>query len=340
MIDMVKKLLVIALCASLSVGFCACSEIGLEKSEDVNSVGNSAGTSPSDNISDFESVGSEQDHPKHESSYDEKSEDTSDMNTESTVVDDSRAESDIDDQTKDTSDVIIDNSSTEVPSNGTDGKGYAITLSKEELDAINAGKNGEYMILVNKENVLPDSYVPENLVDIRDTRKDRAPEKMVKTAEIALHAFLKEAAANGYGDVTITSGYRSIEKQQSLFNMYVNQEMAKGKDRDSAIAAASVYSAYPGTSEHHTGLCADMHNLPAASQNFGYTDEAKWLAANAHRFGFILRFPQGKEDVTTYMWEPWHFRFVGIHYATEIYESGLCLEEYLAQHNPSKEVNG
>lgn len=211
---------------------------------------------------------------------------------------------------------------------------YAIELSEEELDCIHAGRDGEYLMLVNKENKLDDGFVPEDLVDIRDTRKDRAPEKMVKTAEVALHAFLKEAAYYGYGDVTITSGYRSIAKQQSLFNMYVNNEMAKGKDKEAAIAAASTYSAYPGTSEHHTGLCADMHNLPAASQAFGDTDAAKWMAENAHRFGFMLRFPQGKDDITGYMWEPWHFRFVGIDHATEIYLSGLTLEEYLEEwHN-------
>ena len=206
---------------------------------------------------------------------------------------------------------------------------YAIRLSDEEIKCINAGANGEYLILVNKENKLPADFVPENLVDIRKTRGDRAPEKMVYTAEVALNAFLKEATYYGHGDVTITSGYRSIAKQESLFNYYVSQEMASGKDKASAEAAASVYSAYPGTSEHHTGLCADMHNLPAASQNFGSTEAAKWMAANAHRFGFILRFPQGKQDITGYMWEPWHFRFVGIEHATNIYESGLTLEEYL-----------
>lgn len=206
---------------------------------------------------------------------------------------------------------------------------YAVKLSDEEERCINAGEGGEYLILVNKDNKLPDDYEPSGLVDIRDTRSDRAAEKMVDVAETALHAFLNEAAFYGYDDITVTSGYRSIAKQSSLFNYYVSQEMAKGKDETSAIAAASVYSAYPGTSEHHTGLCVDMHNLPAASQSFGSSDAAKWLAANAHRFGFILRFPQDKEDITTYMWEPWHFRFVGIHHATAIYEDGLCLEEYI-----------
>lgn len=298
-----KNILVLFLCAVLSVCFCACTEIGIENSKEVESATKDS------------SVG-----------------DSSMALSDDAVISDNSDESLESADNSSTSDVTIDNSSSvEVKYTTTDHYSYAVTLSEEELRAINSGSDGKYLMLVNKVNKLPDSYVPKGLVDIRDTRKDRAPEKMIKIAETALHAFLAEAAYYGYGDVTITSGYRSIAKQQSLFNMYVNQEMAKGKDKESAIAAASVYSAYPGTSEHHTGLCADMHNLSAASQTFGYTDAGKWMAENAHRFGFILRFPRGKEEVTTYMWEPWHFRFVGIHHATEMYEKGLCLEEYHAQ---------
>ena len=106
--------------------------------------------------------------------------------------------------------------------------------------------------------------------------------------------------------------------------------------RAEAEAKAATVVTYPGSSEHQSGLCVDMHNLSAASQTFGSTPAAKWLASNAHRFGFILRFPQGKDDITGYMWEPWHFRFVGVHYATEIYESGLCFEEYLAADNEAE----
>lgn len=308
-----KKILILLLCATLSASFCACTEIGVEDSKEAE------GSTHDSGIVDDSAASSA------DADISEDNSDSSDA-----VIDDSS-----------TTDVIIDNSSTvETKYTTTDDYTYAITLSEEEINCINAGSDGKYMILVNKTNKLPDNYVPEDLVDIRDTRKDRAPEKMVRTAEIALHAFLKEAAYCGYNDITVTSGYRSIAKQQSLFNMYVNQEMAKGKDRESAIAAASVYSAYPGTSEHHTGLCVDMHNLPAASQSFGATEEAMWLAKNAHRFGFILRFPQDKENITTYMWEPWHFRFVGVHYATDIYESGLCFEEYVVQNDAAEEIHG
>ncbi|MBQ7048534.1 MAG: M15 family metallopeptidase [Clostridia bacterium] len=206
---------------------------------------------------------------------------------------------------------------------------YAVELTDEELECINAGNDGSFLILVNKNNILPSDFEPENLVNIRDTRQGRNPEKMNATAETALHAFLKEAAYYGHGDVSVTSGYRTISLQNYWYNHYIEEEMSKGLDRASAEAAVSLYSAYPGTSEHHTGLCIDMHNLDKANQSFGATEAAKWLKENAHRFGFILRYPEGKTDITGYMWEPWHFRFVGRYHATEIYNSGLTLEEYL-----------
>lgn len=305
-----KKLFLI-LISALLLASVACNEIGMEESSDIGnsatdsvteSNSNESNASTVESNSAAESLGSDAVSDGSESEYEE---------SESVSTSEPSAPE---------SEVVIDTPTSEE---------YAIELSDEEMKCINTGANGEYLMLVNKENKLPNDFEPENLVDIRKTRGDRAPEKMVYTAEVALNAFLKEAAYYGHGDVTITSGYRSISKQESLFNYYVSQEMASGKDKASAEAAASVYSAYPGTSEHHTGLCADMHNLSAASQSFGSTEAAKWMAANAHRFGFILRFPQGKQDITGYMWEPWHFRFVGKYHATEIYNSGLTLEEYL-----------
>ncbi len=316
-----KKILLMLLTTALLFS-CACSDISMEGEE-----------SAASKIDNGTSIGNESDASTQESAS-ELSDDSSELIEDSSSVSEVVSESEPDSSAPE-SEVIIDKPNSSAPESeiiidDPIRDDYAVELSDEEIKCINAGANGEYLLLVNKENKLPADFVPENLVDIRKTRGDRAPEKMVYTAEVALNAFLKEATHYGHGDVTITSGYRSIAKQESLFNYYVSQEMASGKDKASAEAAASVYSAYPGTSEHHTGLCADMHNLPAASQTFGSTEAAKWMAANAHRFGFILRFPQGKQDITGYMWEPWHFRFVGIEHATAIYESGLTLEEYLA----------
>ncbi len=100
---------------------------------------------------------------------------------------------------------------------------------------------------------------------------------------------------------------------------------------DEATAHVLTYSTKPGTSEHQTGLCCDMHNLSQTTSAFDNTAEAKWLAANAHRFGFILRYPEGKQHITGIKHESWHFRFVGRDAATEMFEKGLTLEEYLGE---------
>lgn len=194
----------------------------------------------------------------------------------------------------------------------------------------------DYSYLVNLKNPIPISYVPENMVVSQYMRKDgRADQKLVYTAEMALRALMAEAALNGIDDVTITSAYRSGEYQEYLFNLYTDQEMKKNPSltREEAEAITLTYSMKPGCSEHQTGLCLDMHNQGSATQAFGKTEAAKWLAANSYRFGFILRYPQDKVDVTGVEWEPWHFRFVGRSVATYMYQNNLCLEEYWAEKN-------
>jgi D-alanyl-D-alanine carboxypeptidase len=89
------------------------------------------------------------------------------------------------------------------------------------------------------------------------------------------------------------------------------------------------YSAFPGTSEHQTGLCCDMHNLPSAGVAFANKEAYTWLKENCHKFGFIIRFPEDKTDITGYSFEPWHYRFVGRYHATRMYNLGMCLEEYV-----------
>lgn len=190
----------------------------------------------------------------------------------------------------------------------------------------------ENLLLVNKSNPIGASYITSGMVEVTYMRTDRAKGKMDATAEKALCAFLKEAAYYGYNDITVTSAYRSYADQEWWHNYYIQNEINSGKTEEQAKAAVLKYSAPPGTSEHQTGLGIDMHNLSAANQSFGNTDAGKWLAANAHRFGFILRYGKDKEAITGYMYEPWHFRFVGREHAAKIYEEGLCLEEYIEKY--------
>ena len=162
-----------------------------------------------------------------------------------------------------------------------------------------------------------------------DTRSDRSKRYMRLYAAKSLEAFLKEARANGCKNVTVTSAYRSYESQKEIFDGDVQRFMSQGMTEEEAIAKERLDTAYPGESEHQTGLAVDMHNLSSAQLKFKDTYEAQWLAENAWKFGFILRYMPGKEDITTYTYEPWHFRFVGRYHAQRIYEMGMCLEEYI-----------
>lgn len=188
-----------------------------------------------------------------------------------------------------------------------------------------------YLVLVNRDNTVNKSYVPSNLVPITNVRKDGRSETMVETAEKALQALYIEMRAMGYTDVSVTSGYRSYDKQEYLYGIYTENEMRDHPDWSRARAEQEVdtYSSRAGTSEHQTGLCVDMHNLGSASQRFAEEDAYDWLVENCYKFGFILRFPKGKEEITGYSFEPWHYRFVGRYHASEMHRLDMCLEEYL-----------
>lgn len=195
---------------------------------------------------------------------------------------------------------------------------------------MNPENRDDYLILVNKTNSINQDYIPESLAPIVNTRTDRAKEQMVECAEKALEAMFIELYAAGYKDVSVTSGYRSYNKQVSLFNTYIQREMTNRQISEAAAREIVLtYSAAPGTSEHQTGLCCDMHNLPSASTAFAQKEAYTWLLNNCYKFGFILRFPENKTEITGYSFEPWHYRFVGRYHATRMNKLGYCLEEYV-----------
>ena len=115
----------------------------------------------------------------------------------------------------------------------------------------------------------------------------------------------------------IISGFRSYGTQSRLYNNYVARD---------GEAKANTYSAKPGQSEHQTGLAFDVGAL---DDNYGNTAAGRWLSENAHKYGFIIRYMKGKENITGYQYEPWHIRYVGETVAADIYSKGLTLEEYL-----------
>lgn len=190
-----------------------------------------------------------------------------------------------------------------------------------------------YLLLVNSDHPLDSTFVPAELTDLVDTRNDRAAQQMTKTAAMALEAMYIEMRAAGYSDVSVTSAYRSYQRQDEIFNMYLNQNLSAGYDYDTAYAMVASDTALPGQSEHQSGLCCDMHNLSSASQAFKNQPVYTWLTENCHKFGFILRFPAEKEEITKIIFEPWHYRFVGRYHASFIHAAGLALEEYVALRN-------
>jgi len=197
----------------------------------------------------------------------------------------------------------------------------------EKYFSLPADTANEYIILINQTHELEQDYIASDLTDLADTRKDgRATQQMRLYPSKALEAFLIEARANGFTNISVTSAYRSYAYQSQLFNNEVEAMLPTYGDKAEEVAAKTV--AYPGQSEHQSGLCADMHSQGSALQSYGDTPDGKWLAANAHYFGFILRYPAEKTDITGIKYEPWHFRYVGRYHATRMYEQGLCLEEY------------
>ncbi|MHB1152243.1 MAG: M15 family metallopeptidase [Eubacteriales bacterium] len=202
---------------------------------------------------------------------------------------------------------------------------YKSNISEYE-EYIDPPDSDAYLLLVNYENPLSQSYTPPDLTEI-PTRSGREVQKMRYTAAMALIALLSEAEADGVTDITVTSGWRSYNTQQWLLANQVEKYKGSMSDEE-AYALAITEVAVPGTSEHQSGLSVDMHNLEYADQSFAETDSAKWLAANSYKFGFILRYPEDKTEITKISFEPWHFRFVGRFHASRIYDLGFCLEEY------------
>lgn len=176
------------------------------------------------------------------------------------------------------------------------------------------------LLLANKSNPISEDYKPNKLVKpkvqfLKDTKDESR--YMDEVAANALEELFKCAKKEGIILIG-SSAYRSYESQVKIYNENV---LEKGIDY------ANKYVAIPGKSEHQTGLSIDVTNK---SRAFGKTSiEAQWLANNAHRFGFILRYPEGKEDVTGYNYEPWHIRYVGKEPALKIFTDNITLEEYM-----------
>ncbi len=202
--------------------------------------------------------------------------------------------------------------------------------------AIPVDRQSPYLLLANKQHPLGETYAPEALAVIpAELTLNGKLVEMEGAAARAAEALVRDLQENGYTDIVVTSGYRTYAYQQSLFHTYMGNEQDKHPDWTESECESEVltYSARPGTSEHQTGLCMDLISTEnvVLDETFADNPAYAYLLENAYKFGFILRYLKGKEEVTGYTYEPWHYRFVGEEEARLIHEAGVTLEEYVAE---------
>ena len=183
------------------------------------------------------------------------------------------------------------------------------------------------MVLVNHTSKMPDDYT----FDTKECGSATAVNKTLQT--VACDAFLemqKAAAADGV-TVWMQSGYRSVKYQTSLYERKTKYYLDKGYDNATAREKAAAVVNPPGYSEHNCGLAADLNSPEHTGLDEGFEKTAafRWLCEHAGDYGFILRYPKDAEDKTEIIYEPWHWRYVGVENAAKINASGLCFEEYI-----------
>ena len=200
----------------------------------------------------------------------------------------------------------------------------ALGLTADEARAMLADP---LMVLVNHTSKMPDDYT----FDTKECGSATAVNKTLQT--VACDAFLemqKAAAADGV-TVWMQSGYRSVKYQTSLYERKTKYYLDKGYDNATAREKAAAVVNPPGYSEHNCGLAADLNSPEHTSLDEGFEKTAafRWLCEHAGDYGFILRYPKDAEDKTEIIYEPWHWRYVGVENAAKINASGLCFEEYI-----------
>ena len=181
-----------------------------------------------------------------------------------------------------------------------------------------SGDNGCNLILVNRNSYIPDDYKVE-LTELSNG------EKVDSRIYPELQEMFNDARAQGYG-LFVRGGYRTQEEQQQLLNEKIEAYENEGKSKSEAKKLAEQWVAIPRTSEHQLGIAVDINADTTKSSS---DDVYSWLAENAHKYGFIKRYPSDKTDITGVINEPWHYRYVGKEAALEIYSQGMCLEEYI-----------
>lgn len=223
----------------------------------------------------------------------------------------------------------------ETDTNNDKGSGYKSFSLTKNMSAVQAYEyldeflNSKYSILINKQHKVGSDYEPENLVI-----PSGCDYQMEQTAANALSDMLSAARADGYSDLILYSGYRTYSSQKNKFETRTQRYLNEGYSQAQAEEKAGEYIAPPGSSEHHTGLAADVCSSKIVSK-FGYlddsfdsTDEYKWLKEHCAEYGFIMRYRKDAEDITGFLYEPWHYRYIGVEHAKACTELSITYEEY------------
>lgn len=203
-------------------------------------------------------------------------------------------------------------------------EGNSTSDEKININEINKSSVNDWnLILVNKENPIPENY-SVNIVKIEDNFE--VDEKIKESTE----KMLADARASGINP-EICSAYRSTKYQKTLYNNKINEYLRKGFNMEQATEQAAKWVTTPGTSEHEIGLSLDIidNSYQILDENQENTPVQKWLMEHCYEYGFILRYPTEKRDITKINYEPWHYRYVGVKDAMIIKEKGYCLEEYI-----------
>lgn len=195
----------------------------------------------------------------------------------------------------------------------------------------NVDEDSNDLILVNKTHKAPDN-LSVDLVNITPN------EQVAKRVKKHYEELAKAAEQAGY-PLVVVSAYRSKQYQETVYNRQVNSYLNQGLSKEESEKKTNEYIMQPGTSEHQTGLAIDVLDKkeyqirPELSPEFGNTDAGKWLQDNSYKYGFIIRYPKDKENITKIKYEPWHLRYVGVKNAEKMTKQGVCLEEYVKETN-------
>lgn len=216
-------------------------------------------------------------------------------------------------------------SSSESPSEYFNESSSTPNISQGEPITIGTYDDGVWnLMLINRNHPVPDGY------QVAQSATVQGNYSMDYRVADAMKQMIADARADGV-NLRVISTIRSISYQEGLFNRNVDGYLSQGMSYDDAYATTAMNVAIPGTSEHHTGLAVDVlsDEWGSLTEGFSTTRAYAWLKENCARYGFIERYPSGKTDITKIVYEPWHYRYVGVEHATAIMQSGLTLEEYL-----------